>query len=94
MTAYAAAGTAAATAQSQRVVIGGVLVYLDPYSFMNIAQKLREKGVLVIHGVVGVLSKSHVYAAPYQGVVFITKSKDPLPLTPDIEAREIRIPAV
>ncbi len=94
MTAYTASGASVAAIQSQRVVVGGVLVYLNPYDFMNIVQKLREEKVLVIHGITRVLSKSHVYIAPYQGIVFITKSKEILPLTPDIEAKEIRIPTI
>ncbi len=91
----AAAGVAGATAaaqQAQRVLVGGVIVIVDPMTFMNILSRLRDKGVMVIHGVVGLLSKTHVYLIPYQGMVFLVKSKDPLPITPDIEAREIRLP--
>jgi len=89
----AAGATGAAVAQqAQRVLVGGVIVIVDPMTFMNILSRLRDKGVMVIHGVVGLFSKTHVYLIPYQGMVFLVKSKDPLPITPDIEAREIRLP--
>ena len=90
--ATAGAAGAAAVQQAQRVLVGGVIVIVDPMTFMNILSRLRDKGVMVIHGVVGLLSKTHVYLIPYQGMVFLVKSKDPLPITPDIEAREIRLP--
>ena len=90
---YAAAGAAASAAyQAQRVLVGGVIVVLDSTSFMSILSKLKDKGAMVIHGVVGLLSKTHVYLIPYQGMVFLAKSKTPLPITPDVEAKELRLP--
>ncbi len=94
MSAVATASTdavAAAAQQAQRVLVGGVIVVVDSSSFMNILSRLRDKDVMVIHGLVGVFSKTHVYLIPYQGIVFLTKSKDPLPITPNIEARELRL---
>ena len=88
----AAAGAAVATVTvAQRVLVGGVIVIVDSTTFMSILSRLKDKGVMVIHGVTGLLSKTHVYLLPYQGIVFLTKSKNPLPITPDIEAREIRL---
>lgn len=92
--AAAAGGAAASVQRAQRVLVGGVIVVVDPASFMNILSRLKDKGVMVIHGVMGLLSKTHVYLIPYQGMVFLAKSKDPLPITPDIEAGEIRLPPI
>lgn len=88
--AAAAGATAAATAQ--RVQVGGVVVLIDASSFMKILSRLKNKDVMVIHGKTGILSKTHVYLIPYQGIVFITKTKDPLPITPDIEAKQLGLP--
>lgn len=92
--AAATGGAAAAAQQAQRVLVGGVIVIVDSTTFMNILSRLKDKGIMVIHGVTGLLSKTHVYIVPYQGVVFLTESKNPLPITPDIEAREIRLPPI
>ena len=88
----AAVGAAAAAAQqAQRVLVSGVIVFVDSSTFMKILSRLRDKDIMIIHGIVGVFSKTHVYLVPYQGVVFTVKSKDPLPITPDIEAKELRL---
>lgn len=47
---------------------------------------------MLIHGVAGTVHKNHVYILAYNGVLFITKSREPLPLVPDIEARELQPP--
>ena len=88
--AEAVIGAAAATAQ--RVLVGGVIVFVDSSTFMKILSRLRDKDIMIVHGITGVFSKIHVYLVTYQGVVFIVKSKDPLPITPDIEAKELRLP--
>ena len=86
----AAVGAAAALAAAQRVFVGGVIVFVDPETFMKVLSKL--KNIVVIHGVKGVINKTHVYIAVYQGVVFLTESKDLLPITPDIEAKSLQLP--
>ena len=90
--AVGAVGGAAAGITATRVNVGGVIIVLEPREFMSILSKLKEKGAIVIHGVTGVFSKSHIYLIPYQGVVLVTKSKKQLPVSPDIEARNISIP--
>ena len=88
-----AGGAAAARAiHTQRVLAGGVIIEVDPETFMKTHSRLKDKGVLVIHGVMGMLSKTHVYLMPYQGVVFLTKSSNPLPITPDIDTKRISLP--
>lgn len=88
--ASAAVGAAAALAAAQRVFVGGVIVFVDPETFMKVLSKL--KNIVIIHGVKGVINKTHVYIAVYQGVVFLTESKDLLPITPDIEAKSLQLP--
>lgn len=90
--ASAAGGGVAAGIIATRVNVGGVIIVLEPREFLSILSKLKEKGAIVIHGVRGVFSKSHIYLIPYQGVVFVTKSKNQLPVSPDIEARNINMP--
>ena len=90
--ASAAVGAAAALAAAQRVFVGGVIVFVDPETFMKVLSKL--KNTVVIHGVKGVINKTHVYIAVYQGVVFLTESKDLLPITPDIEAKSLQLPMI
>lgn len=88
--ASAAVGAAAALAAAQRVFVGGVIVFVDPETFMKVLSKL--KNIVIIHGVKGVINKTHVYIAVYQGVVFLTESKDLLPITPDVEAKSLQLP--
>ena len=91
--ASAAVGAAGAVlAAAQRVFVGGVIVFVDPETFMKVLSKL--KNIVVIHGVKGVINKTHVYIAVYQGVVFLTESKDLLPITPDIEAKSLQLPMI
>ena len=90
--ASAAVGAAAALAAAQRVFVGGVIVFVDPETFMKVLSKL--KNIVIIHGVKGVINKTHVYIAVYQGVVFLTESKDLLPITPDIEAKSLQLPMI
>jgi hypothetical protein len=56
---------------------------------MRIANELWDKGILIVHGLHGTLSKEHVYLLPYGGIVFLTKSREPLPLKVDIEAERL-----
>ena len=83
------AASTAAVAQSYRVYVGGVIVVVDRDTFLRLANGLREKGALVIHGTIGMFSKSHVYLLPYNGVVFVVNTKDPLFISVDIEAERL-----
>lgn len=91
---FGAAEAATAAYEARKAQIGGVLVELDPKTFLNLMAGLKAKGVLVIHGLTGVFSKEHVYLIPYQGAIFLTKSKTKLPITPDVEARKLRLPSL
>ena len=83
------AANTAAVAQAYRVYVGGVIVVVDRDTFLRLANELREKGALVIHGTIGMFSKSHVYLLSYNGVVFIVKTKNPLFISVDVEAERL-----
>jgi hypothetical protein len=56
---------------------------------MYVVSKLRNKGALIVHGLHGTLVKEYVYLLPYNGIVFLIKSKEPLSLKVDIEAERL-----
>ena len=89
----AVAGAAAAAAASQQVhlILGGPIISVDSEYFVRLVSENRDK-LLVAHAVVGIFSKTHVYATNYKGFTFVTKTKDPLPITPDVEAKMIWLP--
>lgn len=89
----AGASAASAAAASQRVILGGPIVSVDSDYFVRLVSENRDK-LLVVHAVVGVFSKTHVYATSYKGFTFVTKTKEPLPITPDVEAKGIWFPMV
>ena len=75
---------------ARRFIAGWIIAaILDSREFIYAANKFRDKDVLIVHGLHGTLSKEHVYLLPYNGVVFITKSKEPLPIKVDIEAERL-----
>ncbi len=88
----AASSAATASAYSRRLILGGPMVAVDTDTFLRIVSGNRDK-VLVVHAVVkGLFSEKHVYATNYKGFTFVTKTKEPLPITPDVEAKKIWIP--
>jgi len=74
---------------ARRLIVGGLIAVLDSREFMRVVNELRGKDVLMVHGSHGALSKEHVYLLPYNGIVFLTKSKESLPLKVDIEAERL-----
>ncbi len=84
----AAAGAAIAV---RRLIVGGLIAVLDNDVFIRVANELRKRGAFVIHGLTGVFSKSHVYLLPYNGITFVTKSREPLPIAVDIEVESLEI---
>ncbi len=77
---------------ARRVIVGrGVIVLVDGSDFVRVAEEARARGGLVIHGVTRVVSKIHVYITSYNGIVFIAKSKDPLPVRVDVEAEKLDV---
>ncbi|MDO8056744.1 MAG: hypothetical protein Q6361_07780 [Candidatus Hermodarchaeota archaeon] len=61
---------------ASRVTVGGLAVKLDPYYFQQFA--VRED-LPVVHGIIGVFSKHHVYLTVHDGMTFYTKVEDHLP---------------
>ncbi len=90
--AVAASSAAAASAHVRRLVLGGPIVQVDSNYFARIVSGNRDK-ILVVHAVIkGLFSEKHVYATNYKGFTFVTKTKEPLPITPDVEAKKIWLP--
>lgn len=79
----------AAWIAARRLIVGGLIAVLDIREFIRVANELQGKDVLMVHGLHGTLSKEHVYLLPYNGIVFLTKSKEPLPLKVNIEAERL-----
>ncbi len=91
----AAAGSGAAVAHSiaNAVKASGAIVKVEPGDFSAILDKADAP--LVVHTQGGVLSPRNQYLCGYKGLVFYTKSKEPLRLPPDVEivqAKKIWIP--
>jgi len=82
-------GTGGSLATARHIFIGGLIAVLDVDQFVRLVNELRKRGALVIHSVSGVFSKSHIYMVPYNGVVFLTKSRDPLPISVDVEVEKV-----
>jgi len=74
---------------ARRLIVGGLIAVLDNKEFMHVASELQGKDVLVVHGLHGALSKEHVYLLPYNGMVFLTKSKEPLPIKVNVETERL-----
>lgn len=77
--------------KARRVVVGGVLVILDNQEFIKLAGELREAGAKVIHGFRrGLISRNkHLYIIAKDGVAYITESDSLLPISVDIEAKDL-----
>ena len=79
------------TTTSQLFVLGGPIVRVESDYFVRLVSDKREN-FLVVHTVIGIFSKSHIYATSYKGFTLVTKTKDPLPIVPDVEAESIWLP--
>jgi len=69
----------------------GTIVQVDPRQFIEVVNKFRDRGIVVVHGVSGVISKRHVYITGIHGVVFFCETTEKLPLTVDFEAEKVYI---
>jgi len=88
----AGAGAAAAQAIANAIKASGAIVRVEPFEFLNILSRIEEP--LVVYSQGGFL-KSFKYITNYKGLIFYTKSKEPLNLTSDAEimlAKSIWIP--
>ena len=52
---------AAAWIIARGFIVGGLIAVLDSREFIHVANILRDKDVLIVHGLHGTLSKEHVY---------------------------------
>ena len=88
---YGVPGAVAGASEQVHLILGGPIVSVDGDYFVRLVSENRDK-LLVVHAVVGIFSKTHVYATNYKGFTFVTKTKEPLPITPDVEAKRIWLP--
>ena len=96
-TAFIGGGAAAASghaAIAQAIKASGAIVSVKPRDFMTILSKSESPLVVVARG--GFLRTSYQYLTGHKGLVFFTKSAEPLQVggsTELIEAQRIWIPA-
>jgi len=88
------AGGAAAAAVAQAIKASGAIVRLEPDDFSRLVN--RQDNLLVIRSQGGVFGAKFQYLTSYKGLVFYTKSREPLYISNKaeiVEARKIWIPA-
>lgn len=70
--ATAAAVAAAAAARTRRLLVGGMLLEVEPEDFEALA---RENEGLVVTGVTGIFRKRRLYFAPIGGLTFFCRMR-------------------
>jgi hypothetical protein len=88
-----AAGGAAIAAMAQAIKASGAIVRVEPKDFLSILSKSEDPLVVSADG--GLIKRNYQYMTGYKGLVFFTKSPNPLDLTRKIElikAKSIWIP--
>jgi hypothetical protein len=86
-------GAAIAAAIANAVKASGAIVSVEPNSFSTIVSKGNDLLVVVAEG--GIFSKNYQYLTSYKGLIFYTKSSQPLSLSRNTEvvtARKIWVP--
>lgn len=58
-----------------KVTVGGLAIKLEPHIFQ---QLITREDLPVVHGIVGIFSKNHVYLTVHDGLTFFTKVERPL----------------
>jgi len=89
-----AAGGAAAAAIAQAIKASGAIVRLEPDDFSRLVS--RQDDLLVIRSEGGVFGSKFQYLTSYKGLVFYTKSREPVYISNKaeiVQARKIWIPA-
>jgi len=87
------AGAGAAAAMAEAIKASGAVVQLEPSDFMTILGKIDEPLVVTAQG--GFWKKNHQYLTGYKGLVFFTKSAEPLRLPSRLElikSKKISVP--
>lgn len=74
----AAGAAAAAAAIAQAVKASGAIVRVEPHEFTKILNRTNEPLVVMAYG--GIFSKTYKYLTSYKGLIFYTKSSDPVPM--------------
>ncbi len=93
MTNGAAGGAAAAAAIAQAIKASGAIVNVESTDFMTILDKVERP--LVVCSESRFISTKYHYLTAYKGLIFYTKSLNPLMLRPSfevIQAKKIWIP--
>jgi hypothetical protein len=60
---------------AMKVTVGGLAIKLEPHIFQ---QLVTREDLPIIHAIVGVFSKNHVYLTVHDGMTFFTKVEHPL----------------
>jgi hypothetical protein len=82
-----------AAAVAQAIKASGAIVHVEPDDFANLVSRQREP--LVVHAAGGLFSSNYQYLTGYKGLIFFTKSSEPLTFPPQTEmvtAKKIWIP--
>jgi len=93
MTNGSAGAAAAAAAIAQATKASGAIVRIEPTDFMTIMSRTDKPLVVMAQG--GLVAKNHQYLTSYKGLVFFTKSHNPLQFSSKAEivvAKKIWIP--
>jgi hypothetical protein len=89
----AGAAAAAAAAIANAIKASGAIVGMEPADFMKIISKADKPLVVMATG--GVFKKNYQYLTGYKGMIFSTKSVEPLQFGGNVElvaAKKIWIP--
>ncbi len=82
-----------AAAVARAIKASGAIVHVEPNDFFNLVNRQREG--LVVHAVGGLFSSNYQYLTGYKGLIFFTKSPEPITFPPQTEvitAKKIWIP--
>ena len=85
-------GAAAGAAIANALKASGAIVSVEPQQFLTILERTEKP--LVVHSPSGLLTK-YKYLTSYKGLIFFTKSKDPLLIPASVEmvaAKKIWVP--
>lgn len=89
----ATSGATAAQSIANAVKASGAIVKVEPRDFISILDRISAP--LVVHAAGSLFTPRNQYLAGYKGLVFYTKSKEPLRFPADAEiisAKKIWIP--
>lgn len=92
--AAAGAAASAAAAIAEAVKASGAIIRVKPDELQKILRK--SEAPLVVYAEGGVFSKNYQYMSAYKGLIFFTKSDEPLEISARaeiVQAKKIWIPA-